>query len=66
MKGTKQFLNIYELGKQIGRLEERGRIMDLVREASLDGADFVESNQTGSYIYLSDLRDYLGMNNEQD
>ena len=66
MKGTEQFLNTYELGKQIGRLEERGRIMDLVREASLDGADFVESNQTGSYIYLSDLRDYLGMNNEQD
>jgi hypothetical protein len=46
------FTATYELGKTLGAMAERERILQLAKDASIE-------NDNGRFVYLSDLEDYI-------
>jgi hypothetical protein len=53
------FTATYELGKQLGAMAERARILELAKEASIE-------NDNGRFVYLSDLEDYIEFDDKKN
>lgn len=59
MTNNNMFTATYELGKQLGAMAERARILELAKDASLE-------NDNGRFVYLSDLEDYIEFNDKEN